>query len=139
MIRDCQESDLVELEKIDNVVFKSKYQFDYEFKENPYANIKVLELNDEIIGYYDVWIIFERCEIARIAVKKEYQHQGYGQLLMNDLEKLSIENGCENIQLEVRVNNTKAINLYEKNGFITLYTREKYYGDEDGIVMMKGI
>lgn len=139
MIRDCQQADLVELEKIDKDVFKSEYQFDYEFKENPYAQIKVLEIYGEIIGYYDVWIIFERSEIARIAVKREYQHQGYGQMLMEDLERVSKENGCENIQLEVRVNNLKAINLYEKNGFITLYTREKYYGDEDGIVMMKGI
>ena len=36
---------------------------------------------------------------------------------------------------EVRENNERAIHLYEKYGFKEIYRRNKYYGDEDAIIM----
>ena len=35
--------------------------------------------------------------------------------------------GITTIHLEVAVNNTRAIDLYEKNGFKRINTRESYY------------
>ena len=46
-------------------------------------------------------------------------------------------NECDNITLEVKESNKSAINFYLKNGFIEVARREKYYQDEDGILMIK--
>ena len=52
-----------------------------------------------------------------IVVKKDKRHQGIGQILLQELFKLAKENGLVKINLEVNINNTPAIKLYEKNGF----------------------
>ena len=92
-----------------------------------------------IVAYFDYWIIFDRAEIATIGVKEEYRHLGYGQKMMNYIVEQAELNGCENVSLEVRVSNDKAIKLYEKNGFININTRKNYYDDnhEDAYLMVK--
>ena len=92
-----------------------------------------------VIGYYDLWIMFENADIASIAVDVPYRHKGYGEQLMNHLELQALKAGCENIGLEVRVSNQDAIRLYERHDFFIIATRKDYYKDEDGYRMMKGI
>ena len=41
-----------------------------------------------------------------------------------------------NITLEVRKNNEKAVNLYQKHGFKTVLTKEKYYSNGDDAYYM---
>ena len=41
----------------------------------------------------------------------------------------------KDITLEVREDNTYAIKVYEKNGFIKTATRKGYYNGVDGILM----
>ena len=93
-----------------------------------------------IVAYFDYWIIFDRAEIATIGVKEEYRHLGYGQKMMNYIVEQAELNGCENVSLEVRVSNDKAIKLYEKNGFIKASKRKGYYSDgEDAWLMVKPV
>ena len=58
---------------------------------------------------------------------------------MNHVIRMAEENGCEDISLEVRISNKKAINLYEKYGFIQINVRKSYYANpiEDAYLMMK--
>ena len=51
--------------------------------------------------------------------------------MFNDLK------GVTNITLEVNVNNTNAIKLYQKNGFKIVSRRENYYNGTDGYLMLK--
>lgn len=146
MIRKMTLEDLEEVLKIENESFFtpwSKQQYLYELNENPYSNLYVYTIDDKIVGYCDLWLIFEHAEIATIAVSKDYRKNHIGQKLMEHIELLAIENGCETISLEVRVSNQSAINLYKKCGFITINTKKSYYktssGFEDGYFMMKGI
>ena len=46
---------------------------------------------------------------------------------------------AEKIMLEVRESNISAIKLYEKNGFIEINRRKKYYGNEDAIIMERNL
>ena len=50
------------------------------------------------------------------------------------LEKCKI---CENITLEVRKDNERALRLYKKYGFKEVALRKNYYNDIDGILMMR--
>jgi len=146
MIRKMKVSDIDKVVELENKAFKSPWnrdQFHYELTENPYAVLWVYEEKGTIRGYYDLWIIFENAELATIGVDPDFQHMGIGQKLMDHMTNEAIKHECENIGLEVRVSNTPAINLYEKNGFFTINVRPGYYKDQDGhedaYRMMKGI
>jgi len=55
--------------------------------------------------------------IDDIFVKKDARKQGFGKLLMNEFTKWSKSKKATRIRLGVRVNNKKAIGLYEKLGY----------------------
>lgn len=143
MIRQMQEKDLDEIILIENELFTSpwnKEQFVYEINENEFSRSFVLEIDNEIIAYGMMWFLFENADITNIAVKKKYQKQGYGLKMLKHLIKEAINNNCEFIHLEVRINNKEAINLYNKMGFETVRIRKHYYEDgSDAYDMIKAI
>ncbi|MGN1399047.1 MAG: ribosomal protein S18-alanine N-acetyltransferase [Erysipelotrichaceae bacterium] len=146
MIRKMTENDLDRVLEIEEQCFYSNWnyqQYLYELNENPYSNLYVYLQDDKIVGYFDLWIIFERAEIATIAVDPIYQGKHIGKKMMDYLQNLAIENGCETISLEVRVSNERAKNLYQSCGFIFVNIKPAYYqtkdGFEDGLFLMKGI
>ena len=144
MFRKMEEKDLDTILGIENEVFHGRWNknhFLYELNENEFANLYVLEIEDKIVGYFDLWITFETAQISTIAVKKDAQSKGYGSILMNEMISLANKNLCETLMLEVRVSNTIAIHLYEKYGFIKMNIRKGYYNDnqEDAIVMAKAL
>lgn len=95
----------------------------------------ILEIQDEIIGYTICWQVADEVHIGNVAVKKERQGQGFGNVLMRHILDMFGESNL--FILEVRAGNKPAIGLYQKFGFSTLYQRKKYYRDgEDALVMV---
>lgn len=116
----------------------SRQDFINELESNPYSCIYVKEINGEVVAYVDLWIAYENAEIANIAVKKEFLHQGIASELMQYCLQKIQQSKCENFTLEVRVSNMNAIKLYEKFGFQTVSKRKKYYADgEDAYLMVQ--
>lgn len=116
----------------------SKQDFINELESNPYSCIYVKEINGEVVAYVDLWIAYENAEIANIAVKKEFLHQGIASELMQYCLQKIQQSKCENFTLEVRVSNMNAIKLYEKFRFQTVSKRKKYYADgEDAYLMVQ--
>ena len=95
--------------------------------------------NNEVIGYLDYSLIYDRIEIDNIFVEEKHRNKKIGTKLMEDLDRLLIEKKLINITLEVRQSNCIAIHLYEKMGFIKVAIRKYYYGDEDAILMEKKV
>ncbi len=79
------------------------------------------------------------CEIYNIAVKKDFQKQGFGVTLLNQI--VLIAKGCniESIWLEVRNSNEQAISFYKKNHFKKIYERKNFYSKpiENATVMKR--
>ena len=92
--------------------------------------------NDLIVGFLSFDLIYDRAEINYIFVEEKYRKKGIATKLLNHMLDIC-NNGCNNITLEVKESNKSAINFYLKNGFIEVARREKYYQDEDGILMIK--
>ncbi|MBQ8452102.1 MAG: ribosomal protein S18-alanine N-acetyltransferase [Clostridia bacterium] len=101
--------------------------------------VRVLKDDDNIIGFYETSVISPEAELYDIAVKKEFQGNGFGKLLVEDLILTLKRKNVKTVFLEVNIINSVAINLYQKFGFEIYDKRKKYYGDNDAILMKKTI
>ncbi len=109
---------------------------DYQVSFNQFNQVLGFFLNDNLIGFVDYSIIYDRLEINYIFVKEEYRKQKVAYRLL----KYIIDNyNYQNITLEVNINNIPAINLYQKLGFKIVATRPKYYNGVDGYLMERRI
>lgn len=106
-----------------------------EFANNPFNKYFILFQVNKIIGFLNIFEIYDKIEIVNINIKDEYQGKGYSKLLMDKLITYSKNHNIKNITLEVNSNNSIAINLYKKYEFKDVAIRKKYYNGIDGILM----
>lgn len=106
-----------------------------EFANNPFNKYFILFQVNKIIGFLNIFEIYDKIEIVNINIKDEYQGKGYSKLLMDKLITYSKNHNIKNITLEVNSNNSIAINLYKKYEFKEVAIRKKYYNEIDGILM----
>lgn len=137
-------SQIEEVLAVEKTLYKDHWtheHFQYELLENPYAHLYCLRDGDTLIGYVGYWITFELCQITTVSIALPYQGQGYGKTLLAFVEEQALAEGCDAMQLEVRVSNEKAQGLYRAFGFEKINIRRSYYADnhEDALVMAKGI
>lgn len=97
---------------------------------NPYACYVVLEIDDKVHGYVGMWVT-NNLEIINLYVDEEYQGFGFGNVLMDFIIDICEKSNIENLSLEVRSSNIKAINLYKKYGLKESHIRKNYYINED--------
>lgn len=141
IIRKATFLDLDKIIEIENECFKEpwpKKAFEADIN-NDITELMVLIDGNKIIGYYDIWYMFENADIASIAIRKDYQGKGLGEYLLKDLIKRCIAKQVEFLHLEVNVENIKAYNLYKKMGFEQVRVRKGYYNGVDGLDMVKGL
>ena len=132
---------------LEQVLKIEKENFDDPWPEIAFTNdmkqenneLIVLKQDDEVIGYYDVWYMFDDADLNNIAIKKEHQGKKYGELLLNDCISRCREKNVGLLHLEVKIDNVKALNLYKKLGFKEVRIRKGYYAGIDGIDMVKGL
>ena len=114
----------------------AEYEFDRYSKElieeslvnSSYINLLAYK-EDIPVGYISVSSVIDEGEVLKIVVAKEYRKLGIGNALVMDILARLKNKGVETIFLEVRSNNIPAKKLYEKNGFIKISERQKYYSD----------
>ncbi len=93
---------------------------------------------DEILGYFGMYLIPPEAHIANIAVNKKFQGKKLSHLIMQKMIDDANKKGCPEMTLEVRTSNTRARNLYEKYGFKIEGIRREYYTDkEDACIYWK--
>ena len=117
-------------------------QFKEEFKGVPNSRYFIVATNeqDQIVGYAAVLVVAPGVEadVLTVAVLPEYARQGIATHFMAELEKWSQSKEASAMMLEVGVENTGAIALYEKLGYQSISTRKNYYGHGlDALVMRK--
>ena len=99
----------------------------------------VLEAGAEIIGYGVLSAAAGEAHILNVCIDPDRQGAGLGRRLLRRLLDLARWHQAEQVFLEVRPSNPKAIALYRSEGFNEIGTRPNYYpaakGREDAIVM----
>lgn len=107
--------------------------------ENENSSYIIGKINNEIIGFAGLKIIFDQADIMNIVIKKTYRNQGIGTLLLENLILLAKDLNISTLFLEVNEQNKPTIHLYEKLGFEKLGVRKKYYNNNNGIIMKKNL
>lgn len=108
-------------------------------KDNPFYYRIEYVINNEVVGYLEYALLYERIEIENIFVLENYRSNGVGSKLMEYLINTCYDKKLVNITLEVRKSNSIAISLYKKYGFNKVGVRHNYYGNEDGLLMEKKV
>ena len=142
VISDFTAEDAAELYKIECTCFTDNWsmsQFEG-IKDCDYAHFFTARKSGGTVGFAGVYCL-DVCELMNIAVLPEYRQNGIAQKLLERCFECARENECDSMLLEVRKSNLPAISLYEKNGFIKIGTRKKYYSApvEDADIMQKEI
>ena len=99
----------------------------------------VYVVDGEVIGYVLGNFILDEFHLNNIAVKKEFQSNKIGRLLMENLLYRLKNKKINKIYLEVSNNNTPAKKLYESIGFQQYSIRKNYYskGEHALLLIMK--
>lgn len=109
----------------------------YELNENPFSCLRVLEEDGRIVGYIDWWILYDKAQLANIAVDPDFRGRGYARAMLEECIRDANAKGCETLSLEARVSNVPALALYHSYGFIDAAIRKNYYENgEDAILMV---
>ncbi len=140
IIRPMCLNDINTVIEIENSLYKIPWgekQFVYELTENEFSYSFVLEEEERIIGYYIFLKLFETSEILKISIAREVQGFGLANIIMEDCFKRIKVLKCESIFLEVRESNLRALNLYNKHGFVKIGTRSNYYTDGENASILE--
>lgn len=142
VIRKAIQDDLDSIYEINKNSFTlpwSKEALKADINEHDYAIVFVAEYRGKIVGYADIWTIAGEADLNSIAVNNDFHRLGIGNALTSTMIKTLDSMVTESINLEVRVSNTPAINLYKKYGFRECGIRPNYYLDngEDALIMKR--
>jgi ribosomal-protein-alanine N-acetyltransferase len=98
-----------------------------------------LQIGKHLAGYSIASWAAGEAHLLNICIHPDWQHRGYGSLLLEYMINHAARMKCEAMFLEVRTSNPRAADLYKNRGFKVIGRRPAYYkaGDkrEDAIVM----
>lgn len=144
-VRDVRLSDIDIIAEIENQCFSMPWKKqDFEKALNEKQLFKVVEVGNDIAGYFLALVVLDEAQVATIAVKEEYRNIGCAKKVLEASIFEAFIRGISDIYLEVRESNEYAIRLYKNMGFETLGKRKNFYEKptEDAITMkfdVKGI
>jgi ribosomal-protein-alanine N-acetyltransferase len=140
MIKKSKITDVKALFTLENELFSkenfplSLSSFYYHVKNN---HLFIFKKENKIIGYI-LWLKRKKYyRLYSLGVSQQFRGDGVAQKLLNYSFK---ELKTTLYTLEVKITNTQAIKLYEKNGFKQSKVLVKYYPDDaDGYLMKKSL
>jgi ribosomal-protein-alanine N-acetyltransferase len=87
--------------------------------------------NGVVIGFALARIVLNEAELLLLAVRRDGQGRGIGQMLLDRFTAIAKRRGARQLHLEVREGN-HAIRLYKRAGFGEVGRRKNYYNGRDG-------
>ena len=95
---------------------------------------------DALLGYFVAMKGVDEVHLLNITVAPEYQRQGWSRVMLDALAIWARGQAAQWLWLEVRVGNTRAMQVYEAQGYRRVGQRKNYYPSghgqrEDAVVM----
>jgi [ribosomal protein S18]-alanine N-acetyltransferase len=117
-----EEESFNSFDKMDSITLS---EFFSDFKDGFYVIIS----DNNITGYCVFFIENGEGYIESIAVYETYRQQGIGLHTLKFIIRCFVKWNIKIINLHVRINNSAAISLYEKEGFVRKKIVEEFYKD----------
>jgi len=132
ILRKAHTSDVKALYSLERELFSSEnyplsYGSFYYHAKNSF--MLLAEVDGVIAGYILVLIKRRDAKLYSIGVKDSFRGHGISKALLLEASKHLQSLGFKKFILEVRVDNTIAISLYEKNGFKVVKSLNAFYKD----------
>lgn len=127
--------EIIKLGKIVNEDFEKIFKIN---NLNRIEKIYVYLYDNKVTGFIHISSNYEIIDILNIVVDPKYEKQGIGTKLINYIIKKK-DTIASKIMLEVREDNLKAINFYQKNNFTIIAKRQNYYKNKDALIMERNI
>ena len=139
IFRRMLKADLPAVAELEQICFRSPWTLNMlkgELK-NRLAYYHVLELDEKIVAYAGMWVVFEEAHITNVAVSPEHRRKGLGRRIMLESMREAVKLHATQMTLEVRETNFSAQALYESLDFQNVGRRKKYYSDtgEDAFIL----
>lgn len=94
-----------------------------------------------LLGWAGVYVVADSAEVLTVGVVPTARRHGVARLLLARLLDEARRRGAREVFLEVRVDNTAALALYDREGFARVGRRRGYYdhGRIDAVVMRRAL
>lgn len=147
IIEDIEPQDVPELVSIGDECGLSHWSSDdylSEFSRSDSIILRAVDDRSEVIGFIVGRLVLAAdsdeavdAEIYNIGVRKPFQHNGCGKLLLHEFLSRCKRSAARRVWLEVRASNEQGIGFYLNTGFIKNEMRKGFYSDpgEDAITM----
>lgn len=143
-IKKVTSKDLKKIKEIESMVF-GKDAFSEKLikkliKENLFfLKLEKSSIKKHLIGFIIVIMDQNDCaNIINVLINPKYQNKGYGSYLLNQtILKIKEFEKVKKIILNVNINNSSAIKLYEKIGFRIIQKINNYYQLRDNAYLME--
>ena len=109
-------------------------QFRDSIQDDNYICVALL-YRAKVVSYVIAIQTLDDINILSVATKEEFKKQGLATQLINWYKELSLAVE-KTLSLEVKSQNTPALNLYTKLGFCEVSKRKNYYKDGDTAIVM---
>jgi [ribosomal protein S18]-alanine N-acetyltransferase len=101
---------------------------------------QILEAGGAVLGYFVAMKGVDEVHLLNLTVAPRQQGEGWGRVLLDALTLWARGQGAQWLWLEVRVTNTRAQRIYERQGYRRVGERKRYYPSvqgrrEDAVVM----
>ena len=109
-----------------------------ELDQTETRNYWVVVHGGKIVAYCGLMCVLPLADVQTIAVAPDYEGRGIGSHLLRLMIDTAIERSATDLLLEVRADNPRARELYERHGFDAIHRRPRYYRDgADAVIMRK--
>lgn len=117
-----------EIGALERELFETDLQSIYDMDRD--IRVAYVKSDNKIIAFLTFKLDGNRCAIYNLGVDEHHRRQGHGSTLICSLFDYQLD-------LDVRENNTGAIEFYYNHGFTLSHRRNNYYNDCDGLVLVR--
>jgi [ribosomal protein S18]-alanine N-acetyltransferase len=113
------------------------------FLDSLYNGYEAWVMRDDdgaLLGYFLLMLALDEAHLLNISLRRDLHGKGLGRTLLDKAVAVARDKGAVTMFLEVRPSNQRALQVYERYGFLQVGRRKGYYpananAREDAIVM----